>query len=395
MSYNFLTNIMVCNGSNVTNLTNMMLSFYYTELNENDSFLNEMNSFLKIRVLLAWSSLVIILIGIVTNSVSCIAFLNPKTLSSTNIYLASLCVCDSIALLGLIVNSTIYSQFIFYEFLEGIRFIMSLYPYIYPIIATSQIACIYLTVSVSVNQFLFVAFSRGNELKNNRLLQKKDNIRAFIVVLLIIIISIVFCVPYWFTFQYTNERGLEKTEVSKNVHFKNIVHLYLYLPFACVIPFLILIFTNVYLVCTLESVSRRKRKISFKHKVMFNKSLTDSSGANKNLVVIHDLKNAEAYSLKCKNEMKFEIKNKTLMLITVVCFFLVCQSPTLLLHLIESLQPQYKNHFYYAHLVEISKILLIINLSFNFAIFYLFSKKFRDSLKETIFKRKINEPIVI
>ena len=141
------------NLSNISNLTGEIYGYYYSEINETDLLVNEMNIFLNIRVILSWISSIIIVIGVSTNLVSMIAFLNPKTLSSTNVYLASLCACDCIALIGLLINSVLYSKFIFYEYLSGVKFIMFFYPYIYPLVATCQIASIYLTISVSFNQF--------------------------------------------------------------------------------------------------------------------------------------------------------------------------------------------------------------------------------------------------
>ena len=51
------------------------------------------------------------------------------------------------------------------------------------------------------------------------------------------------------------------------------------------------------------------------------------------------------------------------MLVAIVFFFLICQFPTLILHLIETetFGQNYKEHLFYFYLVELSKLLLIIN----------------------------------
>jgi hypothetical protein len=134
-----------------------------------------------------------------------------------------------------------------------------------------------------------------------------------------------------------------------------------------VIPFIVLITTNSYLLFKLTIAYQRKKYI--------NKTVSTNHLTN----------------LKCE---KFEIKNKSTMLVAIVFFFLICQFPTLILHLIEteSFGQNYKEHLFYFHLVELSKLLLIINLSFNFAFFYLFSQKFRSNLRDILSK---NEIIVI
>jgi len=240
---------------------------------------------------------------------------------------------------------------------------MFFYPYMYPIVLTSQFANIYLTMSVSFNQFVSVAFSKGFNMKNNKLSKQKDIKNSYVNVILIIIISILFCLPYWFTFKYTENNGLERSQISQNGLFNNIVHLYLYIPFAYVIPFIVLITTNTYLLYSLSKAN----------KLRMSKNSTSS------------------YQIKSQ---RFEMKSKSTMLIAIVFFFLICQFPTLILHLIEteSFGQNYKEHLFYFHLVELSKLLLVINLSFNFAFFYLFSQKFRSNLRDILSK---NEIIVI
>jgi hypothetical protein len=230
-------------------------------------------------------------------------------------------------------------------------------------------------------------------------MKRKDNKRAFLIVLAIMVLSIAFCLPYWFVFKYSSEYGLEKTWLSRQEYFNKIVHFYLYLPFACIIPFVVLIITNTYLISTLELTNRRKKTL-----LDAPKRTGGGGGGNKQLVykvnspdqaqltvTKHNSSDVSLVNQLRRQESKFEKKNKTLMLITVVFFFLICQSPTLLLHLIESFDQNYKNHWYYAHLVEFSKLLLIVNLSFNFAIFYLFSKRFRQALAEVLCGNKAKQ----
>ena len=80
------------------------------------------------------------------------------------------------------------------------------------------------------------------------------------------------------------------------------------------------------MISTLEIASRRKNKLIVK------KSFENTKEQN-GLVQ----KEVKGLLHAKKKESKFESKNKSLMLIAVVFFFLICQLPTLLLNLIESL----------------------------------------------------------
>ena len=332
-------------------------------------------------------SLVIILFGIVTNFISSLAFSTRQSLTSTNIYLTSLCLVDCIALFGLLINSIIYKIFIYFKYELGIKFIMFFYPYVYPIISTAQFASIYLTMSVSLNQFIVMAFSRGFSLKNNKLFIKKDIKKAYVIVLTIILFSVIFCIPYWFKFIYNQNDGLIRSEISESRLFNKIVHLLLYIPFAYVIPFIVLSTTNTYLLIKLIKTNNRREKL---------KTNDNNSNCFKHQQQQQQINNTTSLLLESKDQKKiiknkFEMKNKSTMLVVIVFFFLVCQFPTLLLNLVETElfnDQKYKEHLFYFHFVELSKLLLIINLSFNFAFFYLFSKKFRTSLKNVLFNKK-------
>ncbi len=258
---------------------------------------------------------------------------------------------------------------------------MFFYPYVYPIISTAQFASIYLTMSVSLNQFVVMAFSRGFSLKNNKIFIKKDIKKAYAIVLAILLFSIIFCIPYWFKFIYNQNDGLIRSEISESRLFNKIVHLLLYIPFAYVIPFIVLSTTNTYLLIKLIKTNKRREKF----KSIDNNPNCQQQQINKTTLLLESKDQTKII----KN--KFEMKNKSTMLVVIVFFFLVCQFPTLLLNLVETElfnYHKYKEHLFYFHFVELSKLLLIINLSFNFAFFYLFSKKFRTSLKNVLFNKK-------
>ena len=89
--------------------------------------------------------------------------------------------------------------------------------------------------------------------------------------------------------------------------------------------------------------------------------------------------------------------NITIMLIAVVFLFFICQFPNLILHIIQSIycsteKTRCINSGLYQYCYVIIKFLLIINLSFNFACYCLFSEKFREVLKEKFISNKKENP---
>ncbi len=335
-----------------SNQTTDYVETIITELNHE----NSNDSFFSIYIISSLS-FVIIIFGLITNFISSLAFSNKKYLSSTNIYLTSLCLIDCIALIGLLTNSVIYGIFVQLKYLNGLKLIMFFYPYVYPIVLTSQFANIYLTMSVSINQYITIAFSKGFKMAQNKALKKKDINQAFFIVLALLIFSVIFCLPYWFKFSYNEIDGLQRTQISESKFFNKIVHLFLYIPFAYVIPFIVLITTNTYLLIKLKKVNNSKENIKSRALITYTTSTNPASARTE----INLLNNSPLNRMKTKKN--FEMKNKSTMLVAIVFFFLICQFPTLILHLIEteSFGQNYKEHLFYFHLVELSKLLLIIN----------------------------------
>lgn len=344
---------------------------------------HEMNRLLNFRLIISFFSLALILIGITGNTATFFLLRKPKKRLSTTVFLSALCVVAILALLGLLVNHALYGIFIYYEFLEGITVIMFYYPYIYPFINTFQMTSIWLTVSVSINQFLIVSRSQVN---NNK--TKETHKREIFTSVAVFILSSIYCIPYWMKFKYSPEFGIHVSKIGNNPIFIKVVHFYLYLPMAYIIPFIILTFTNAYLIATLkrkrernnalDCVIKRTRDDSFKrHRPI--KHNNEEIAKSERCSLMSEIRLASMTNLAL-NENK--IKDSTFMLVAVVIFFLICHFPSLILHLIESFnEAKLKKNIYYFYMMELAKFLLIFNLAFNFAVFYLFSRHFRKFIK--------------
>jgi hypothetical protein len=367
--------------------------------------------FLNFRLKLTCLSVIFIVLGIFLNVTSVIVL--NKNPTPTNKYLQGVCISSIISLIGFLSTYVIYNLFIYFKYINGIQFLMLLYPYTYPLITTAQISFVLFTVCVSLNQY--VTMSSIKEIKRSKIREKKESQKAFKYTLIVYVFSVIYCSPYWFMFRYDKSNGLERTELNQNQYFKKIVHFCLYIPVAFLIPFAVLLYTNAYLIWKLKSSYQIKKELT---------SLQNRAAARKesNTVLIemkpmiygttkkasvnetslnYDLTNNELISSLVMNNnqpiknlidtqlsrlQKAKIKNLniSIMLIAMVTFFLICQSPSLALNMNEALKDNSLNMFNESEYVygnEIAKVFLIINSSWNCTLFYLFSKRFRNDFK--------------
>ena len=186
----------------------------------------DVETYLKFRNILTWVSLCMILIGLLGNFFSFLILINKKMRISTNVFLASLCVSAFIALFGLMINSVLYEILNYYVLVDALQLLYYFYPYFYPIITTFQMASILLTVCVSVNQFVCIYCSKANRSKKGN---QDDCKSALVIVLIMYLISILYCVPYWLKFKFSKEKGLLITSLGQDPLFNKIVHFWMYI----------------------------------------------------------------------------------------------------------------------------------------------------------------------
>ena len=378
---------------------------------ENQNQENKMNDYFQFKNIISWCTLVVIIIGLFGNLISFIVLINPKMRISTNIFLSSLCISGFMALIGLLLNSFVLQLVSFYEIDFFYKISCFIYPYIYPLITTFQTASIMLTVSVSLNQFIYIFFNKTN--KNSKKIVEKECRTAIVIVLVIFIFSIIYNIPYWLKFKYSKDGCYESTTINQDPSFNRIVHFWMYLPIVYIIPFSILIITNFYLVVFLVKTKRRRSRLGLGSIALSaNENNRNDEKSNSKMELpeqdskqFEKMKNSTLTIGPEDNSLKINSKRKkmntnvggsnvTIMLIAIVFFFFICQFPNLLLHIVQTMKCStqdycnQKNFFLYG--IEVAKFLLISNLSFNFIIYCLFSKKFREVIIEIfpIFKKK-------
>jgi len=172
---------------------------------------------------------------------------------------------------------------------------------------------------------------------------------TLIAILLIYIFSIVYCIPYWLEQRYIPElKQCRLTNIGKKIH--KYTRIYIYIPVVYLIPFITLTCINITIIQYLIAKKRRKKSLGAK--------------TNKK-------KQADYYI--------------TLMLVTVIIVFVLCQLPLLILNAWYAIDPVGSYHSLLFHSLNSIGILLIVcNTSTNFLLYCFFGQKFRQTLIEFI-----------
>ena len=228
-------------------------------------------------------------------------------------------------------------------------------------------------MAVSSVQFIIV----WSKKTSNKHLDKKEYKKGLKIAMSIFVLSAVYCTPYWLIFAYSDERKLYKTELGLNELFNRIIHFWMYLPCVYLTPFCILIVTNSYLIATIaktknNTTSIRSNWTANQTSLKTRSSKLEEKLESENLVKLIKIQNM------IKNK-RLAAKRTNIMLVMHIVFFFVCQFPNLILHVLSAFD--FNVNYYYK---EIVKFFLVINLSLNFLIYYLFSTKFKTGLKERV-----------
>ncbi|GAB1606793.1 FMRFamide receptor [Argonauta hians] len=286
---------------------------------------------------------IIAITGILLNIFAIAVLTQPRMRSSTAIYLISLAVYDNVVLLSMIVNFAIPTINTNEDFNETYSFMYSyLQPIAYPIALIAQTGTIYTTVGFTIERY--VAVCRPLQAANICTMNRSKK-----AVLCIFLGSVMYNVPRMFEFEtktewdslYNNTRPTYiTTELGNNKIYREVYFIYLNLLVMFLMPFTLLTYLNTCLI------------------------------------------NAIRTSRKCRMQMSSSAvreNNMTVMLISVVVVFLVCQLPSIADNILWTVlkNNQQSCSVAYIKFTTISNLMVVFNSACNFVLYCLFGKKFR------------------
>jgi heme/copper-type cytochrome/quinol oxidase subunit 2 len=265
--------------------------------------------------------------GLLGNILTITVLTHKSMRSSTNKYLTALAIWDTVVILTALHLMSL--SIIFPILLYAI-------PFVYPVGLTGQTATIWITVSFTVERYIAVC----HPLKAASMCTIR---RALVVIGGVTLGSWIYNLPRWF--EYTLDvppdvnATIVSTDLGKNIIFKEIYFIWLYLPVMCIIPLSVLAILNVFLVRAVRESQKQRADM---------------------------------------NVRQSRENNVTIMLVSVVVVFIICQVPALVYNVAYAINQKYVNEVKsYFLLSSCRNYLVVVNSTVNFLLYCAFGQKFR------------------
>ena len=295
---------------------------------------------------------IIVVLGLIGNILTIVILSQRAMRSSTNIYLSALAWWDTIVLISTLLliglPGTGFKGYMNYVFAYVVSFI-------YPLALIAQTATIWLTVSFTVERYIAVC----HPLKAASMCTIS---RAKIVIGGVSIGSTLYNIPRWFDYRpsWVTDPGtnashvaVKTTSFSVNPIYVQVYFSWLYVPIMCIIPLVVLSVLNTFLILAVRRSQRQRKDMNVKQ-----------SREN----------------------------NVTIMLVSVVIVFIICQVPALVYNLAYAIDRQYvMTKFGYQVLSSLRNFLVNLNSAINFLLYCALGQKFRRIFLHTFCRRCVRQ----
>lgn len=243
--------------------------------------------YVKIAVM-GYVALVIICLGMVGNGLSMVVLTRKSMHTSTNCYLLALAIWDTAVILCTLLLMTLPTLSSWFK--------DHVMPYVvvigYPLALTAQMSTLWLTVSFTVERYIAVC----HPLQAVRMCTVA---RARVVIVAVSVVSILFNASRWFEYrlkfdQSSNNRStlsFEPTEFGKNDDYKQVYFLWLYLLVMFIVPLTSLTVLNIFLILAVRQSQIQRKDM---------------------------------------NVRQSRENNVTMMLVSIIIVFIICQIPALI-----------------------------------------------------------------
>jgi hypothetical protein len=304
--------------------------------------------------------LMVIVIGILLNTLNLVVLLRTKLPESPYTYLTSLAFTD----LGALITH-LTAKIVNISVKQDRHIVQNLHLYlIIPLINTFLSCSMYTTLALTCERFVFV----HSPLKAISVCRKSLARKVCVTIFVFTILKSAY-LPFMYKKSRCHDGGLEQYSSKILDVLEFLVGL--------AIPYAIIFVINLSLIFSL----RRSGKSSF------NKDQQASAANTKHLVVINDVCDYR----RTYNEKEHRNQRKlTISLILILCLLLICHLPSFLLEesLVEAVFGDYNTteSAFLVHVIgtKVSIILTYINCSANFIIYCASNKKFFTSLKTLV-----------
>lgn len=283
-------------------------------------------------------------LGLVGNILSIFVLSNWRMKSPTSCYLIALAAFDIIVLISMVLFLALPTIYTATGYLKAyFDFYPYMHIYAYPTALIAQTCSIYTTVAFTVERYLAVC--------RPLLAQKHCTIsRARKSVIIIVLCSIIYNVPRMFedtlifSFDpYTNKTKaqIQKTKFGNSSTYRHVYFIYMQLIVMLLVPTILLVVLNTLLIRAVKKSQKTQGRVCSSH-----------NGASRTR----------------------RDNNLTIMLISVIFVFIICQVPSIADNICYA---TIENSNTFIKLTTISNLMVITNSAANFYLYCLFGKKFR------------------
>jgi len=296
--------------------------------------------------------------------------------------------------------------------------------FIYPIVSSTQALSVWITLAFTVDRYLYVC----KPFYGVKYCTRK---RAFLVLILLLLLAIVYSIPQFFEREITRHfigAGIQHyfinyTLMGRNGIYNKIYHLFIYCFFVTFIPFSVIMLLNGFLVFEIIQSRQRHRKMSHTSirytsddsKIRADSTLSTSScccapfqfrkhnqkpseQTDDGSVELQNLNSNGYHHDKPKFSMTSQRSNfnfaakslrndVTLMLVGLIVVFFICQVPSTILRLSTYNGMGIMLHISYTKSLDVSNLLVVCNSTFNCILYVMLGKKFRAEFFKTFFPR--------
>lgn len=285
----------------------------------------------------------VIFLGLFANFLTVVVLTRKTMHSSTNCFLTGLALWDMMVLLCTLFLMTLVHFSTAYEQMVHPYIVV----YIYPFALVAQTSTVWITVSFTVERYIAVC----HPLKAASMCSIN---RTRIVIVCVSIVSFIYNITRWFEYELTetirensNETVIhfKPTEFGSNTLYNKVYYSYFYPIIMFVIPL--------------------------------------SSLAIINTCLIHAVKKSQQQQ-KDMNVRQSRENNVTIMLVSVVIVFMMCQVPAAVYNVAYAIDYQAVKHgFGWLLLSTIRNFLVVLNSAINFLLYCAFGQKFRRVFMRT------------
>ena len=286
-------------------------------------------------------AIVIITLGLLGNSLTIIVLTRRTMHSSTNCYLLALAIWDAFVLIGTLFLITLP------EVSPSFKSTVQPYivVYIYPFALTAHMATIWLTVSFTVERYIAVC----HPLKAARMCTIA---RARIVIIVVSVVAFLYNLTRWFEYTIHKEVSSNititiprKTNFSESQVYREAYFFWLYLFIMFFIPLTSLAILNSFLILAVKQSQKQRKDM---------------------------------------NVRQSRENNVTIMLVSVVIVFMICQVPALVYNTAWAIDDRFVEATYeWKVLSTVRNFMVTLNSCVNFILYCAFGQKFRRTFVRT------------